>query len=138
MNKLRPEVTEKSKYWIDKHRYYELQHFCLQYPQWKRLRSCVSGLAAKPEDSIYISGTNEIADTTSKAALLRAFYSERINMIEKAAKETDSVIGSYILKGVTEGCSYDQMRAFQTVPCCRDVYYAMYRKFFWILDKLRQ
>lgn len=29
---IRPEVSEKNKYWIDKHRHYELKHFCLQYP----------------------------------------------------------------------------------------------------------
>ena len=33
---IHPEVSEKNKYWIDKHRYYELKHFCLQYPLWKK------------------------------------------------------------------------------------------------------
>ena len=33
---IRPEISEKSKYWIDKHRHYELKHFCLQYPRWKK------------------------------------------------------------------------------------------------------
>ena len=29
---IRPELSEKNLYWIDRHRYYELKHFCLQYP----------------------------------------------------------------------------------------------------------
>ena len=29
---LRAELSEKNPYWIEKHRYYELKHFCLQYP----------------------------------------------------------------------------------------------------------
>ena len=33
---IRPEISEKSKYYIDKHRYYELKHFCLQYKEWKK------------------------------------------------------------------------------------------------------
>lgn len=33
---IRAEISEKNKYWIDKHRHYELKHFCLQYPEWKR------------------------------------------------------------------------------------------------------
>ena len=33
---LRPELSSKNKYYIDKHRYYELKHFCLQYPEWKK------------------------------------------------------------------------------------------------------
>ena len=26
---IRPEISEKNKYWISKHRYYELKHLCL-------------------------------------------------------------------------------------------------------------
>ncbi len=33
---LRSELSPKNKYYIDKHRYYELKHFCLQYPEWKQ------------------------------------------------------------------------------------------------------
>lgn len=27
---IRPELSEKNQYWLDKHRYYELKHFCLK------------------------------------------------------------------------------------------------------------
>ena len=27
---IRPEVSQKNPFWIGKHRYYELKHFCLQ------------------------------------------------------------------------------------------------------------
>lgn len=33
---LRSELSPKNKYYIAKHRYYELKHFCLQYPEWKQ------------------------------------------------------------------------------------------------------
>lgn len=33
---LRAELSRKNRYWISKHRYYELKHFCLQYPEWKK------------------------------------------------------------------------------------------------------
>ena len=36
---IRPEISKKNRYWIDKHRYYELKHFCLQYPTWKKAHS---------------------------------------------------------------------------------------------------
>ena len=26
---IRPELSEKNQYWIDKHRYYELKHLCI-------------------------------------------------------------------------------------------------------------
>ena len=31
----RAEVSKKNKYYISKHRYYELKHFCLQYKEWE-------------------------------------------------------------------------------------------------------
>ena len=33
---IRAEISDKNKYYIDKHRHYELKHFCLQYPSWKK------------------------------------------------------------------------------------------------------
>lgn len=33
---VRPEVSKKSKYYISRHRYYELKHLCLQYPELKK------------------------------------------------------------------------------------------------------
>lgn len=38
-NIIRAEVSEKNPYWIEKHRHYELKHFCLQYPIWKKAYS---------------------------------------------------------------------------------------------------
>ncbi len=32
---IRPEISRRSRYDISRHRYYELKHFCLQYPEWK-------------------------------------------------------------------------------------------------------
>lgn len=34
---IRPEISIKNKYWISRHRYYELKHFCLQYTDWKKM-----------------------------------------------------------------------------------------------------
>lgn len=31
---IRPEITHSKRYYISKHRYYELKHFCLQYYEW--------------------------------------------------------------------------------------------------------
>ena len=42
---IRPELSEKNPYWIGKHRYYELKHFCLQYPIWKKAYNALLGLS---------------------------------------------------------------------------------------------
>ena len=36
---IRPEISKKNQYWISKPRYYELRHFCLQYPNWRKAYS---------------------------------------------------------------------------------------------------
>ncbi len=40
---IRPELSDKNKYWIDRHRYYELKHFCMQYDIWKQAYDIVDG-----------------------------------------------------------------------------------------------
>lgn len=44
---IHPELSKKNEYWIEKHRYYELKHFCLQYPIWKEAYQSLDGLEAR-------------------------------------------------------------------------------------------
>ena len=133
---IRPELSEKNPYWIEKHRYYELKHFCLQYPIWMKARAALSGLSQKPMDTVI--QARSYGDPTAKCVEARAFYSERMELIEKVAAETDAELGDYILQAVTQGISYDHLRARVNVPCCKDVYYELYRRFFWILNRERR
>ena len=134
---VRAEISEKNKYHIDKHRHYELKHFCLQYPKWKREYSLCSSVGPKITNfQQFISG-NTLSDPTAKSAVNRYFYLERIKMIELAAKQAGEDLGEYILKAVTEGLSYTYLRNTLKIPCSRDAYYERYRKFFWLLNRLR-
>ena len=55
---IRPELSEKNPYWIGKHRYYELKHFCLQYPIWKKAYNALLGLSSRPNDlDIFVKST---------------------------------------------------------------------------------
>lgn len=134
---IRPEISEKNKYWIDKHRHYELKHFCLQYPSWKKAYAAFdnSSISLSTIDSIPTS--NIPGDPTAKRALMKAHYSERMRLIEEAAKEADRYLYDYILKAVTENLSYTYLKARLEIPCGRDMYYDRYRKFFWLLNKAR-
>lgn len=134
---IRPVVSEKSKYYIDKHRYYELKHFCLQYNEWKKAYNscCEAVIFGSKFDSVIAS--NAPGDLTAKYAIRRAQYAERIKMIEQAARDADDFLHHYILKAVTEGLSYTYLKARLNIPCGRDMYYDRYRKFFWLLSELR-
>lgn len=135
---IRPEVSSKNKYWIDKHRYYELKHFCLQYPEWKRAYAEFSDPGI-PLSMIERMPTDNIpGDPTAKRAMLKAYYSDKIALIEQTALETDLYLREYILKAVTEGLSYAHLKTKLNIPCGRDMYYDRYRRFFWILSKSRE
>lgn len=135
---IRPELSAKNKYWIDKHRYYELKHFCLQYPSWKKTYLALDGLSKRPSELSTFTNTNSSSDPTAQCAIAKSFYSNRIEMVERAAKQTDPELASYILKAVTEGISYNNLHTILNIPCSKDTYYDRYRRFFWILNKERQ
>ena len=135
---IRPEISDKNIYWLERHRYYELKHFCLQYPIWKKAYLALDGLNARPFDLAVIARTNSISDPTFKCAEACIFYLDRMKMVEKAANDTDPELSSYILKAVTDGISYDCLKARLEIPCCKEVYYKLYRRFFWLLNKIRQ
>lgn len=42
---MKSELSKRNPYWIEKHRYYELRHFCLQYPIWKSSYNSLYGLS---------------------------------------------------------------------------------------------
>lgn len=132
---IRPELSEKNKYWLPKHRYYELKHFCLQYPDWKRV---YAALDAWPESTEHGSQTKSLGTTsnpTENVAIQRAIIFNKMRAVENAAQEADPSLALYILLGVTQGCSYTNLRTRFNIPCCRDVYYGLYRKFFWLLSR---
>lgn len=134
---IRPELSENNKYWVEKHRYYELKHFCLQYPIWKRAYLALEGLSGRPANLTIFVRTNSNSSPTEKCAIEKSFYSERIDMIERIAKQTDSELSHYILRAVTEGLSYTNLKSRLDIPCSRDTYYDRYRRFFWLLHKAR-
>ena len=135
---IRPELSSKNKYWIEKHRYYELKHFCLQYPTWKRTCLALNEFGKSPSELSVFTKTGCYSDLTAKYAIAKSSYADRIMMIEQAAKEADPELASYILKAVTEELSYTYLKTKLNIPCSKDTYYDRYRRFFWILNNKRR
>lgn len=134
---IRAELSEKNPYWIEKHRYYELKHFCLQYPIWKKIYGSLDGLSGHSTCFTTMIVSSTLGDPTAKIGMAKAYYSDRMKMLEQTASRTDESLGIYILNGVTEGWSYDILKARLGIPCCKDTYYELYRRFFWLLSKER-
>ncbi len=135
---IKPELSKKNKFWIERHRYYELKHFCLQYPGWKKTLSNLEFSIPSPNDPVRVAKTNNISDPVAKLVEARLFYANRIEMIERIAEKVDADISKYIVKGVTEGLSYDVMAARYQLPCSKDTYYDRYREFFFLLSRERK
>lgn len=72
---IRPKISEKNKYYIDKHRYYELKHFCLQYPLWEKQYNELSDFT-KISDLKKNSQTNKITDYTAETVELKEYLNE--------------------------------------------------------------
>ena len=132
---IRAEISERNKYWIDKHRHYELKHFCLQYPMWKKACSELDGFGKAGTDGC--NKTNLPGDPTGKCVEMKSGYLERMDLVRRTAYEADPQLAEYIFKAVTEGLSYTYLSTVMDIPCGKDMYYDRYRKFFWLLSKSR-
>lgn len=139
MSDVRPELSVNSKYWLDRHRFYELKHFCLQYRQWKEILESIPDirLGTRLYEQMYVN-VGEPSDPVFKTVEEREFYTNRIEMVKRAAKMADPDLWEYIVRGVTEGLSYDYLKTNLGIPASKDMYYDRYRKFFLILSKLRK
>lgn len=135
---VRPELSVKNKYWIPKHKYYELKHYCLQYPYWMKMYNSISLEIPSCSFTVVNNRLREISDQTSERAVELEFYNSKMRSLENTARMTDSYLWKYILLAVTEGVSYTYLKTKLDIPCCRDVYYELYRKFFWLLSKERE
>lgn len=132
--------TQENVYWIDKHRYYELKHFCLQYPLWCKSLTSLGNIIEQLTAGEKAGGF----ETVEKPKALCRMYQHRINLIFETAKKTvegkdlNRGINDYIFKAVTNGYSYDYLKKKLGLPLEKDEYYQYYKRFFWLLDKIRE
>lgn len=120
-----------ASYNIGKHRFLELYHYCMQYPDWikeirelRGLRSHETGAAG-----------NGLSNPTASAAIKAAEISAKCKLIEDTAYEANKELAMYILAGVTdEECTYKTLRA-RGMPAGRNLYYNSRRKFYYLLSK---
>lgn len=131
-----PEISKKSKYWISRHRYYELKHFCLQYYNWHREWKTLveSNLITKYDKTVK---SDDISRKVEENAIRAESLARKMDLVRKTAYDSSTGLQSYIFKAVTENLSYTYLREKCRIPCCKDVYYEEYRRFFWLLDKAR-
>lgn len=137
----RPELSEANKYWIPKHRYYELRHFCFQYPEWLQQLNDIDGFASTSPGAAERVNAGRTSDLTSIYAEARMKLTDKTLMVEKACFEAceHQFWWTFLLQAVTQNKSYDLLEAANGImPVSRNAWYVVYRRFFWTLDKMRE
>jgi len=119
---------------VKKHRLLELKHFCLQYPDWQKGYADFDGFFNRSEPIRTHRDKAPGADYTARYAEARLRYLKRIQLVEEIVESTASELAPWLLKGVTEGLSYECLKTKHNIPCCRDFYYKLYRYFFFRLS----
>ncbi len=104
------------KYKISETRFRELYYFCLQYNDWIKSRE------RYPKES------REYQE-----------YTDKIHMVETACEAACEDLAPYIKEAVTKrGVTYQTLQARMNIPCSGNTYYKYRRKFYWIMDSLKE
>ena len=135
MAELKPELSHKNKYWLPRHRYYELRHFCLQYPEWKRLYLELDFQTVKFPGGVF--SEKRLNRPVENLATVRTELKKNMELVERVCKETDSSLSYYIFLSVTEGKSYNTLKMVHGIPCGPDMFYDRFRRFYWLLSQER-
>ena len=106
----------------------------MQYSEWKKARARLRGFPANLSNAQIRTDTKSASNPTALCAEARIYFQDRMDMIEECAKKSAEDLAPCLVRAVTEGLSY----AVVCPPCCREVWYTIYRRFFWLLDKRRK
>lgn len=128
--------TMGKQYNISKHRFYELYHFCLQYREWKDMLKYKIDTVKSPSVTDMPIAKGGTSDKTSNLAIDRADISKKIDLVERTAFDTDEYMAPYIIKAVTnEGITYDYLSTRMNIPCSKNTWYKIRRKFYYNLNE---
>lgn len=123
-------------YGISRHRYKELQAFCLQYDEKKsKIRY---GLSAIVNDGL--PKGNQVGCPTEQMALTNNLYKHDCSIIEEAAIKANPRIWRYILKSVTQGLPYEFIEYDEEqgrIPMGKTEFNATRRLFYYYLNNLK-
>ena len=124
-----------SRYGIDREAYRELKAFCHQYPDKKDMVAS----AIMPAASEHVgSGRGLPSDPVSRAAIEREIFLRDIEMIERAARETDG--GKWERALLRNACykeGYERLDPSMLPTCNRNAFFSARREFFWRLYNLK-
>lgn len=137
--KIKPELSQRNSFYLEKYRYLELKNFVRQYGKWRYSMDTINYFP--PGHFVEYLADRAQIDPVAACVEARNVWGEKIALVDRAlsiAVSDRRELASMLLEAVTEGTSYDALEAQHGyMPVSRSEWYKLYRKFFWILDKLR-
>ena len=129
--------TKKSKYWTEPKLYKHAISWCLCYPLWKKELESLPDASKAIDYAKDKVQTSSDYDATAELALKRVELEHKINILETTAKivSPDEVMVRWIIKGVTEENIRIEDLIAQGMPCCKNVFYLMRQKFYYLISK---
>ena len=83
-------------------------------------------------------GIVEWTDPTSAIAQKVSEYDRKMQLVEHICKACSPDLSHYIFETVTRGATYTMLLCACNIPCSRSSYCRLLRKFFWMLDKVKE
>jgi len=122
------------KYNISPERYRELYYFCLQYNDRKTALESLRGLHATAQDGQpHGSG---VSDPTAQNGMLAAVKSRENEIIEQSAIEAGGGdLYQWLFESVIYDLKYNYLRMAEGIPCSKNEFDNIRRKFFYTLDQ---
>lgn len=122
----------ENEYYISKHLYHGAIAWCEEYPDWiEVLQSSLDTSHAIRYDMDKVQSSGD-SDPTAKTAIMRAKYSRNKDILEKTVQEVAPEIYTWMIKAITQGLKYDDMKR-SGIPCSDKYFYAKRRKIYFLI-----
>lgn len=133
MSKYRTPSTS-SKYYIPKEDYLTAIHYSLRYPLWKEE---VADMANTAKAIVYDKDKVQSSsgyDSTYEAAVRIQEKQSKIQLIDDTIMLVADGMDYWLRLGVCYGLNFDQLKG-KGMPCERDKYYLMRRRYYFEISK---
>lgn len=124
---------EGSECYLPEHTYRMVQHFCLSYKEMLKERNEMMVLRS-PMLTDMPHGT-DISDSTAKEAMRLAELTKKIDIVDKAIRETSLEGEKWLRMAVTEGKSYRELATQYGCPYDHRAFGKLRRLVYWKVSK---